>query len=432
MKFTDDLIKHGSLVFFASALANMFSLLFQLFMARNLSEINFGDMNSLFAMLMIVSIPLGPIQTVVTKFVSSFYAHHQLEKIRLLLFKLGKRILLLGLLIFLVVTFGSRIISSFLQITSNYLVIMIGFIMLLSIILPLTYGALQGFQRFGFLGLNIILSGAIKLLLGIFLVTMGFEVMGVLGAVAGSAFLALIVSLFMLRTALNEPSALSEATLKVNAGNPVPNEEIMKGELNLSRVYGYFIPVSITFLCFMVLTNIDIILVKHFFSPLMAGYYSYSQMVGKIITFLPAAIIVVMFTKVSHLHAQHKDTIPILKKTLMIVGLLCGIATLICILFPSLIIRLLSGKEHLECIPLVRLFAIAMTFFGLAYTLSLYYLSIHRFNFIYPLLFCAALQIALILFFHKTLSQVLYILSANSLLLFIINLRLIKRPAIST
>jgi len=416
---------------FTSALAHCFSILFSLFMARNLSLSNFGVVTTLFAMMMLVSASFGPIQTVATKFVSSFYAQGHLAKIKHLLFKLGKRISLFGLLLFFAFTFGSRIIAAFFQIGSSHFVIATGAIMFFSLVLPFSYGALQGFQRFGFLSINIILSGALKLLVGVFLITAGLEVGGVLTAVGLATFIPLILSLFMLRSALESPPDLSESGPPVNPGDFIPDKEIAENkELNFSKVYKYFIPVSITFLCFTALTNFDILLVKRFFSPVEAGYYSIAQLVGKIMLFWPAAIIMVMFTKVSYLHARGKDTISMLKKTLMIVGVPCAIGALICFLFPSVIIRILSGKAYVECFPLARLFGIAMTFFSLTYTLLLYNLSIHRFNFIRPLIFFSVSQIILICFFHRTLPQVLYIITPNSSLLFIYNLFLIKKPVV--
>ena len=64
-----DLINEGSLIFLALAIFNALSLLYQLYMVRNLSPIDYGVLNSLFSILAIVSIPTGALQTLVTKFV---------------------------------------------------------------------------------------------------------------------------------------------------------------------------------------------------------------------------------------------------------------------------------------------------------------------------------------------------------------------------
>jgi O-antigen/teichoic acid export membrane protein len=366
---------------------------------------------------MIVSVPSGTLQTVVTKFTSTFYAINHHERINLLLRSFVKKTSVFGLVIFLILIFGSRGISSFLQIASPLLIVILAVITFFSIILPLTQGGLQGLQRFGYLGLIMITNGSLKLLLGIIFVSIGFGVIGAMSALAISTFIALLLSFIMLASVLPRPLALIPKSLQLKSNSLDP-------EMNLSGIYRYFYAVATVFLCFMVLTNIDVVLVKHYFKPLEAGYYSIAQMVGKIILLLPIAITLVMFPKTSELHAQAKATSHLLKKSLLYVGALCGTAALICLLFPGMIIRLLSGEEHLPCIPLARIFSVTMVFFALVYVLLFYHLSIHRLGFIYSLVLLTVIQILAIILFHQSLSQVLYIMCGNAVLLFLINVYL--------
>lgn len=422
LKLNDDFIRHGTWMLLASGLASFFNLLYQVYMSRNLSTVDFGILNSLIALLLIISVPAGTLQTAITKFTAGFHAHNHWEKIKMFLSKLTKRVLLFGILFFLIIVLGSRYIASFFQIPDSALVVIIAVLMLLSVILPLALGGLQGLQMFGWLGLSGIMGSGLKLVLGITFVGLGFRVMGALGAYIASNLTILILSFVPLRRLLLEKFSLSTGSTEVteSAGS--------SDKINFSEVYQYFLPVAITLLCLMVLTNFDIILVKHFFAPVEAGYYSYAQLVGKIILFLPGPITIVMFPKVANLYAQNKDTRAIIKKSLVMVGLLCGIGALLCTHFRVLIIRILAREEYLESIKLIGLFTVTMTFFALLYTLLFYQLSIHRLSFIYPLIFFTVLQTVLIILFHQSLSQVLYILCGNSMLLFVINLRLIKSP----
>lgn len=414
MKHSDNLIKHGSQMFLAVTIFNILSLLYQLYMVRNLNPINYGVLNSLFSVLMIVSIPSGTVQTVVTKFISTFYANNHHERINLLLLSFAKKTSVFGLIIFLILILGSRSISSFLQITSPLLIVILGAITFLSIMLPLAQGGLQGLQKFGYLGLTMITNGCLKLLLGIIFVSIGFGVTGAMSALAISTFIALLLSFIMLASVLPKPLVLTSDSSQDKQNNTA-------SEMNFPDIYRYFYATASVFLCYMLLTNIDVLLVKHYFSPLEAGYYSIAQMAGKIILFLPVAITLVMFPKTSELHSQSKATSHLLKKCLLYVAALCGTAVLICFLFPGLVIRLLSGQEHLQCIPLVRIFSVTMVFFALTYTLLFYQLSIHRLGFIYSLVLLTVLQVIMITLFHQSLSQVLYIMCGNAMLLFLIN-----------
>jgi len=409
-----DLINEGSLIFLALAIFNALSLLYQLYMVRNLSPIDYGVLNSLFSILAIVSIPTGALQTLVTKFVSAFYAVEHHARISLLLRHLVKRTSVFGLAVLLMFVLGSRWISSFLQIPSPLYVVMLGVITFLSTILPLSRGGLQGLQRFGYLGLTMIVNGSLKLLLGVIFVSVGFGVIGAMSALAVSTFVALVLSATLLVSALPRSSGLAPESSPLKSEDP-------DSEMNFSDVYRYFVAAATVLLCFMILTNLDVVLVKHFFSPSEAGYYCIAQMVGKLIIFLPIAVTLVMLPKTSELHAQGKATSHLLKKSLLYVAVLCGTGATVCLLFPGLAIRLLSGEEHPDCVPLARLFSVTMAFFALVYVFMIYNLAIHRLRFIYPLVLLAALQILAIVLFHRSLQQVLYIMCGNAVLLFLIN-----------
>lgn len=406
IKETDGVIKHGSIMLIANGLGSAFNMLYQLYMVRNLNPVDYGILNSLLALLLIISVPAGTLQTAVTKYTAGFHAHNQLLKIRSFLLRFAKEILLFSSLIFIIILLGSRYISNFFQIPTSTPVILVGILMLFSIVQPITLGGLQGMQMFGWLGINGIIGAGMRLAFGILLVSMGLRVLGALSAIIIANLFIIIISIIPLRPYL----------ITINS------TDVEK--INFMDIYKYFIPVAVTFLCFMALIGIDIILVKHFFAPLEAGFYSIAQMGGKIILFFPMTIVIVMFPKVSSLHSKGADTVKILKKCLLLAALLCAMGVLGYFLFPSLIIKILSGKDYIECIPLVRLFAIAMAFYAITHLLLFYQLSIRYLKFMYPLIFFTALQTVMIIFFHNTLSQVLYILCVTSVLLCLINLKL--------
>ncbi len=415
MKHVSDFIKQSSLIFIAVGIFNFLNLLYQIYMARNLSPVNYGTLNSLFSILMVISIPSGTLQTVITKYVSNYYAFNQYEKINLLLHSFIKKTFIFGAVVFLAISLFSKYISHFLQIESPILIIMLGMITFFSIILPLTQGVLQGMQKFGCVGFAMIANGSLKLLLGILFITIGFEINGAMSALVISTFITLLISFIMLFLILPKPLDWIAGSSQISQDNP---------DISLPKIFGYSYAVITVFLCYMILTNVDVLLVKHFFKPLDAGYYSIAQMIGKIILFLPVAITLVMFPKTSELHTQAKNTLNLLTKSLVYVGILCGMAALICLLFPGLILKILSGQEHSDCIPLARIFSITMFFFALLYVLLFYHLSIHYTGFIYSLLLLTILQIVMIVLFHQRLSQVLYIMCCNAVLLFLINLYL--------
>jgi len=408
-------------MFIGVGLFNLFNLLYHFFMVRYLSPADYGQLNTLMALFMVISVPASTVQTAVTKFVSSFQVLNRYDRVRTLLRHLLLLMTILGFVVFLLICFGSSRLSSFFQFDSQGSIIVLGMVLLFVMVIPVPWGGLQGLQKFGSLTFNLIVNGALKFALGIVFVLIGFGVMGAMGAILLSYVATTFLSLIILQMSLPKGGSVGERKGNLEVTDPS----------YVSEVYQYFFPVGITLLCFMVLTNIDLILIKHFFTPVEAGYYSVAQMIGKIILFLPIPVIMVMFPKLTALQSQGRaqEGLSILKQSLMIALIFCSSAVLVGLLFPSLIIKIVSGKAYLECIPLVRFFCINMSLFSFIFILLYYHLSTQRRGFLYPLFLLTIGQVALMLVFHKTLTQVLLVMGVVALCLFGVNVYLAYHPA---
>mgnify|MGYP006992595430 CR=1 FL=1 len=167
----------------------------------------------------------------------------------------------------------------------------------------------------------------------------------------------------------------------------------------------------------MSLVNMDLVLVKVFFSPAESGVYSLAQMIGKAFLYLPVAISIVILPRASSLNAQNLDTRPILKKSLLIALLLCALAILIYNLFPYAVLRILTGKTLPQSVFIGRLFSLSMTFYTLLYILITYFLSIKDLRFIKILGTLTVFQLLGLVFFHQTLIQVQGVLCVSSFVL---------------
>lgn len=407
----NELLQASGVLFLASVLANICNLLFWLFMARRLSAVDYGVLNALFSLLMILSLPATTIQTVAAKAVSQVFSARGFAEIKCFLLHFGKRVLAFALLFLLFFTLASPAISGFLKIASPGLALLTGFVLFFSVISPLTIGVLQGSQKFLSLSLNTILSALLKLVLAAALVLAGLKVKGALLGLGLAVLLTLGISFLQL------PRQLWAAR-----GN-------CWGSLKMEAIYGYTVGVFFSLLGWMVLTNVDVIMVKHFFSPEEAGWYSLAQMVGKVILFLPAVIGVVMFPKMSQAYSQKISARPLLLEGLWLTGSLCVIAGVFCSLFPAMVLKILTGSRIAVSVRLVPFFCIAMTLFALVNLFMYYNLALHRFRYTVYLLLAGLLQIGLIALFHSRLSAVLYTLMGVSAGLFCSGLIELRKEA---
>ena len=272
---------------------------------------------------------------------------------------------------------------------------------MLGIICPVLLGTLQGLQKFFYFGTDMMIGGIGKLFFGILLVYAGLRLNGALLGLALATLAAFLFAIFPLRHQFALPQT--------------------DCDFSLSPIYGYFFPVGLMLLCFVVLTNIDLVLVKHFFDSSQAGHYAAASIVAKIILFLPGAIAMVMFPKTSELHALSKESKPVLKKSLFYTTVLSGGVFLLYLAIPSLIVKSLFGSQYIPAIPLIGVFGLAMLFFSLTNILFFYQLSVHQFKFLKILVVATLVEVALISLFHASLIQVILILVAVSLSLFLLN-----------
>lgn len=401
MKIFDSFTRQVTIIFVASMVVNVGNYVFHVFMSRSLGPADYGILASLLSVFLIVSVPVGAIQTSVTKYTSHFKAQGQYEKINGLMSGLIKRLSLVGLAGFGIFTLASGSIASFLHIPSRIPILLVGTSLMLSLLLPTVLGVLQGLQKFNDLASNTILQVFSKLTLGILLVYLGLSVNGALVGYVAAPLTGFLFALV----------PLSFLSKQYGTANP----------LNFSEVYKYAFPVLITLLFFMLLTNIDVVLVKHFFTPSQAGYYSAASIVAKVIFYLPGAIGMVMFPRISELYSLSEDTTFILKKSLFYTSLICGIAIMLYFLIPSPIVLLLFGKEYLSTVPLIGLFGLSIGFFSLANVLFLYQLAVHQLKFLKVLTLMVPLELILIVLFHQNLTQVILVLLATGLFLLIVN-----------
>jgi len=414
----DELIRQTGLVFVGTGLFNLFNLLYHLFMIRALPPTDYGQLNTLVSLFLVISVPSGTVQNTVARFFSSFRVQNRYDQAIELLRRFLVLMAIVTLSFLLLVLLMSSHISSFLQISSRRLIILFGLSLVFSMILPILWGGLQGLKKFGFYALSLISNSGLKLVLGILFIFLGFGILGAMSAVAVSYFVTMVLSLFMIGMSLHKKKAAM-------LGEGIPKRSPPS---NFSEVYHYSFSAGLVLLCFMVLTNIDLILVKHFFTPLQAGYYSIAQMVGKVILILPIPVVTVMFPHLFSLEGQEKKTRSILERNLRIAVFVCGGAVLCSLLFPSPIVKVLSGEVYSDCLPLVGMFSVNMTFFSLTLILLYYHLSTPRRGFLYPLLLFTLMEVGLILLFHDTLVQVLTVVGIIAFCSALTNFYLVYHP----
>jgi O-antigen/teichoic acid export membrane protein len=150
-------------------------------------------------------------------------------------------------------------------------------------------------------------------------------------------------------------------------------------------------------------------LVKHFFSPHLAGLYSGLSLVGKVIFYFTAPITTVLFPLVIKKYHQGTDFLKTFYLALGLVFVPSVAISVFYFLFPKFTIYFfLGGNDYLKLIPYVGLYSVFLVVFCLLNITVTFLLSLKRTSVIIPMIIGSVSQIVCIYLFHKNFYQVIY------------------------
>lgn len=374
------------LMMVSSVLGNFLNYVFNVFIVRLLGPNNYGVFASLISLQTVFSVPSAALTTATAKFTAQFKGEGSGQKIGTLFVTILKILCLVGFLISALSLIFASQIASFLNIQETLPIVLIGLSFLIILPQTATTGVLQGLQSFSFISLNGIFSTVVKLVAGLGLVSLGLSVNGALLGLIIAFLLPFFSSLYVLRAyfVTSPPSLIDwRSFLKYTP---------------MAALATYGLTSLIT---------TDIILVKHFFSSTEAGIYSSLSLVGRVILFFSSPIPSVMFPIIAERHASQRRYHHYLLFSILLVGLASLSITIFYFLFPEFSINFFFGQEFLRAAPYLGSFGIFITLYSICNVLTSFFLSIHKTNVGFFLLFSALLQWVLISIFHDNFTQVI-------------------------
>lgn len=225
-------------------------------------------------------------------------------------------------------------------------------------LLPVHRGALQGWKRFGDLGLNMIWEVLAKLAIGIGLVWIGWGEYGAVAGIALSLCLAFALSYLPLRDVYRTPAAPAEAP----------------------DIYRYSLPVFAVTATVMGFYSLDVLLARAFFPDAVAGGYAVASFLGKSILLGTAAV-----TKAAFPHsaeaARSGRSRHVLAGTLGLLALCVTPVIAVFGWFPEPLMRAVGGRGYQGAAELVLPLGIAMGLMAFSNAFLLYRLSTGRLRF---------------------------------------------------
>ncbi|GAL62013.1 oligosaccharide flippase family protein [Algibacter lectus] len=204
--------------------------------------------------------------------------------------------------------------------------------------------------------------------------------------------------------------------------NLFPKKALILSQTHSKDIRHFFIITAFYELTQIIINNSDILLVKHFFESYEAGLYASLALIGRIVYFIAWMFVMLLLPTVVELKKEGKKTAPILFKYVGYIAAISITIILVCLAFPETIITLLFGDSYIAMAPLLWKYAIATSMFAISNIFAYYYLSLDKYVPVVISGVFGMLQMLLVIYFHDSLEQVVYMQIVAMLLLLVIQL----------
>ncbi|MGB8885440.1 MAG: oligosaccharide flippase family protein [Candidatus Korobacteraceae bacterium] len=387
-------IVNGSIVLLiGSVFVSLANFGYNIGVARLLGPSDFSHAAAAVTILMLVSALTLSFQLVCAKLVAKANTREQKAAVYQ---HLRKRAWAIGLALGAFMLIANSPLTAYLRLSTPWIIILLAIGLAIYVPLGVKRGGLQGTCRFKGLAWNMGAEAIVKFVGAIVLIEFGFGVLGAVAAISASVILA-----FCLPDSARElrgPRVLSGHTPPV-------------GEARQAIVF---------FVGQVIISNIDILMVKHFFRPDEAGLYAAIALVGRLLYFGAWSIVSAMFP-VSAEGETEKPAASLLAFPLLMVTGMSIVFVLVLATFPTFIFQALFGSHFQIGVGdlnlLLSMNAAATGVYAIAVVLITYEMSRRIANTGWLQLAVSGLIVIGITWFHSTLLEVIIVQQVLRILL---------------
>ena len=408
-----DLVKKGSILFLGSNIANFLSFVFNLILVRQLTISNYGIYSSLISFISLFAMPSSIISTVIIRFSTEFFAQKNMKAVVKMYKDSLKFVSLFSLILFFVLSILSFYISGFLKI-DDILIIIFSIAVISFSYIYTVYGAfLQSFLKFEFLSVVSVLSTGFKIVLVLLFLYFGLSLRGVFGAILLATVLPIILVNFNLFFLFDKKNNSSEK------------------HFSYRKMLNYALPSGLALFFVSSFITSDILLVKHFLTPIEAGKYASIALMGRVIFYFSSPFIAVSLPYFIKKNAMNEKSENNLILPIVIVTAASLAFSLFYLIFPGFASRILLGKDigHLYYFS-IFLYGFFMSIYSVLMLVVNFFLSKHGSIIYKPIILFALIQIWGIIFFHKSFEEIISISIFSSFALLILLLKILRKDSI--
>jgi O-antigen/teichoic acid export membrane protein len=365
-----------------SGLVSILNFAYNVAVARLLGPAEFGHAAVAITLLMLVSALTLSFQLVCAKLV----ARNQAVEARAAVYQtLLRRAWKVGLALGTALMLASGPVARYLNLPSPWMIPVLALGFAFYVPVGARRGGMQGMCSFRRLASSYVIEALLKLIGAVLLVEFGLGALGAITAIS----LSIICAYFL----------------------PVPAALNARTETRVPASIGEAVQAVVFFVGQVIISNCDIILVKHFFQPETAGLYAAVALVGRVVYFASWMVVSAMFPISAGAHAAEESKSILAVPVTFVVGISGGFVVLMA-LAPDFVLRLVFGPHFTQVQSvdgLLALYAAMAGVYSLSVVLIAYEMSRKVANTGWLQLVVAFGIVAGIFFFHSTLHQVVMV-----------------------
>lgn len=326
----DSLEANSIIVLVLTMCANVLGVLFQSLAGHLLGDTQlFADLNAVMALFNILVLPTTVSSCLIAKYTAMLHVQREMGKIKSFLIGMIKVLGILALLFSGIMAAAHRSIGRWLHIEDSMVVVLAAVLAVITLFSAVFTGGLQGSKAFVLYGVFGLIGPVFKIVAIVGSLLFTRKIAGILAFWLFGTLFSYFVGIFLLKKVLGK----------------YRREKVSfdKREMGL-----YILKLIVANAGVILISNIDVLMVKHNFNP-EAGLYSGARTLGYSITYLTNTFIIVLFPMVAGSVGEERENLKLLKKVLVYDILLSIAAVLFLMLFSDICIRLLLGNEYLMC-----------------------------------------------------------------------------------
>jgi O-antigen/teichoic acid export membrane protein len=381
------------------------NLVYNFVVAHELGADKFGHASVVYTLLMLLSSVTLSFQLLCSKYVARSESAEERVSIYHVLHRWSW---LCGISLGILLGVASTSISGYLNLPSQHLILLLAAATVFYVPLGVRRGFMQGTYDFRPLALNFSLEVIVKLVGAVVLIG-PYGVKGVVAAMTASVAVAYVVGV----PRKQYMGQQSGTTLRAGLGESVQAATFFVGQV--------------------IINNLDIILVKHFFDATDAGVYAAIALVGRVVYMLSWSVVSTMFPFSAGVRSGEKQRHAVLTTALGLVGGISSLFTLAVWIAPAGLWHALLGHgfpvgQHSFYSSLLVLYALTTSIYAFGIVLMTYEISHKIGNVSWVQLGFSGAIIVGIYLFHSNLQEVILVQLALMLaLLLVVSLPFLRK-----